>query len=126
MSDDTIDELGPVDYLVVEFPAGASHFTGEMAEELAALVDAGTIRVLDIMILAKDADGSVEALEIDDLDVARRACARSRRSSRPSSPKKTSSTSPQRWSPARWPEYWFGRTAGRLRSRQPPVDRVAS
>jgi hypothetical protein len=68
MSNDTADELGPVDYLVVEFPAGASHFTGEMAAELAALVDAGTIRVLDVLILAKDADGSVDALEIDDLD----------------------------------------------------------
>ena len=68
MSDNGIDELGPVDFLVVEFPAGASHFTGEMATELAALVDAGTIRVLDILILRKDADGSVEALEIDDLD----------------------------------------------------------
>jgi hypothetical protein len=68
MADDALDELGPVDYLVVEFPAGASHFTGEMAEELGALVDAGTIRVLDILILAKDTDGSVEAREIDNLD----------------------------------------------------------
>jgi uncharacterized protein DUF6325 len=68
MGDDDIDELGPVDFLVVEFPAGASHFTGEMAEALASLVEAGTIRVLDVLILAKDADGSVEALEIDDLD----------------------------------------------------------
>jgi hypothetical protein len=68
MADEMIDELGPVDFVVVEFPPGASHFTGEMAEQLAALVDAGTIRVLDILILAKDADGSVEALEIDDLD----------------------------------------------------------
>ena len=68
MSDDDIDELGPVDFLVVEFPAGASHFTGEMAGALASLVEAGTIRVLDVLILAKDADGSVEALEIDDLD----------------------------------------------------------
>ena len=39
------DELGPVDYVVVEFPAGASNFTGEMAEELLTLVDSGTIRV---------------------------------------------------------------------------------
>ena len=31
-----LDELGPVDYLVVEFPAGASSFTGEMAKELLA------------------------------------------------------------------------------------------
>ena len=68
MSNDQIDELGPVDFLLVEFPAGSSHFTGEMASELAALVDAGTIRVLDILILQKGADGSVEALEIDDLD----------------------------------------------------------
>jgi hypothetical protein len=68
MSADDIDELGPVDFVVVEFPAGASHFTGEMVNELSALVDAGTIRVLDVLILAKDADGSVEALEIDDLD----------------------------------------------------------
>jgi len=68
MADDTLDELGPVDYVVVEFPAGASHFTGEMAEQLGSLVDAGTIRVLDILILAKGDDGSVEALEIDDLE----------------------------------------------------------
>jgi hypothetical protein len=39
-----------------------------MAAELGALVDAGTIRVLDILILAKAEDGAVEALEIDDLD----------------------------------------------------------
>ena len=34
MTDVSLDELGPVDYLVVEFPAGASNFTGEMAKEL--------------------------------------------------------------------------------------------
>ena len=66
MSDTAIDELGPVDYLVVEFPAGASHFTGDMASELAALVDAGTIRVLDVLILQKAADGSVKATEVND------------------------------------------------------------
>ena len=33
-----LDELGPVDYLVVEFPSGATSFTGEMATELLALV----------------------------------------------------------------------------------------
>lgn len=65
---DQFDELGPVDYLVVEFPPDASNFTGEMAAELAQLADAGTIRILDILILRKDDDGDVEALEIDDLD----------------------------------------------------------
>ena len=68
MSDAAIDELGPVDYLVVEFPAGSSNFTGEMAAELASLVEAGTIRVLDLLVLHKDDHGSVEAYEIDDLE----------------------------------------------------------
>ena len=68
MADVDIDELGPVDYLVVEFPPGASHFTGEMAAELAKLVGSGTIRLLDLVILVKDADGAVEALEIEDLE----------------------------------------------------------
>ena len=65
---DQLDELGPVDYLVVEFPPDASNFTGEMATELAKLADAGTIRILDILILRKDDNGDIEALEIDDLD----------------------------------------------------------
>ena len=63
-----IDELGPVDYLVVEFPAGQSNFTGAMAEELARLVETETIRVLDLLILTKDDEGGIDAVEIDDLD----------------------------------------------------------
>jgi hypothetical protein len=65
-----IDELGPVDYLVVEFPPGAQNFDGEMAAELVRLSDAGTIRVLDLMILQKAADGSIDAYEIDETDAA--------------------------------------------------------
>jgi hypothetical protein len=68
MSTQNIDELGPVDYLVVEFAPGAAHFSGEMAAEIGRLVDAKLIRVLDLLILQKDADGTVDALEIDDLD----------------------------------------------------------
>ncbi len=63
-----LDTLGPVDYLVVEFPPGVSHFNGEMAAELAALVNAGTIRVLDLVVLVKDEDGTIEGMEIEDLD----------------------------------------------------------
>ncbi|HBW20403.1 MAG: DUF6325 family protein [Streptosporangiaceae bacterium] len=66
MTEVSLDELGPVDYVVVEFPAGASNFTGEMAAELRALVDSGTIRVIDVLILTKDADGAVEATELSD------------------------------------------------------------
>jgi Family of unknown function (DUF6325) len=68
MTDTSLGELGPVDYLVVEFPAGASNFTGEMAAELVALVDAGTIRVIDVLILTKNEDGSVEANELSDVE----------------------------------------------------------
>ena len=68
MTDVSIDELGPVDYLIVEFPAGASNFTGEMADELLRLVDAVTIRLIDVLILTKNDDGSVDAIELEDLD----------------------------------------------------------
>ena len=67
MTDTALDELGPVDYLVVEFPAGASNFTGEMAAELMALVDAGTIRVIDVLILTKDEGGAIDATELSDI-----------------------------------------------------------
>src|SRR6266540_924256 len=68
MSERSLDELGPVDYVVVEFPAGASNFTGEMAKELVALVDAGTIRLIDVLILTKDEDGTVDAMELSDIE----------------------------------------------------------
>jgi hypothetical protein len=71
MSDErepTLDELGPVDYLVIEFPAGQQNFTGEAVEELGRLSEAGIIRILDFLILQKNDDGTVDALEIDDLE----------------------------------------------------------
>ena len=68
MTDTALDELGPVDYVVVEFPAGASNFTGEMAKELVKLVDAGTIRVIDVVILTKNEDGSIDAAELSDIE----------------------------------------------------------
>lgn len=68
MTHRSLDELGPVDYLIIEFPAGQQNFTGEGLDELLRLHDAGTIRVMDILILAKDDDGSVEAMELSDLD----------------------------------------------------------
>ena len=64
----SLDELGPVDYIVVEFPAGASNFTGEMAQELVRLVEAGTIRLIDVLILIKNVDGSVEAMELSEVE----------------------------------------------------------
>ena len=61
-------ELGPVDYLVVAFPAGQADFSGAMASELRALMDSNTVRVLDLLLLTKDVDGSVEASELRDAD----------------------------------------------------------
>lgn len=68
MNDDVLDELGPIDYLVVEFPAGKADFSGAMAEQLEALVEAGTIRVLDLLIITKDAGGEVDAFEVHEFE----------------------------------------------------------
>ena len=62
-----IDELGPVDWIVVEFPG--SRFNGQIAPALLDLVERDLIRVLDLLVLKKDADGSLEAFELSDLDV---------------------------------------------------------
>jgi hypothetical protein len=63
-----LDLLGPVDFVIVEFPAGQTNFTGEVVDELVSLVDAGTIRLIDMLILTKDEDGNVDAIELSDLD----------------------------------------------------------
>jgi Family of unknown function (DUF6325) len=61
-------ELGPVDYLLVEFPGGAPTFPRALAAELASLVQNGFVRVLDLLVLVKDRDGFVRAFEMDDLE----------------------------------------------------------
>jgi hypothetical protein len=66
MTDEDVDELGPVDYLVVEFPADKANFSGEMASELSALVESGAVRVLDLLFIKKAADGSIEGFESHD------------------------------------------------------------
>lgn len=57
--------LGPVDLLVVKFPG--NQFKGEIAPALTELVEAGTIRVIDILFANKDEDGKVEMVEVNDL-----------------------------------------------------------
>jgi uncharacterized membrane protein len=64
--DDDIDHMGPIDYLVVEFPG--NRFTGKAFPMLVDLVDRGLIRILDLAFVTKDTDGSVAGLEIADLD----------------------------------------------------------
>jgi uncharacterized protein DUF6325 len=66
VDEDNVDELGPVDWIVVEFPG--SRFNGEIAPALAELVERDLVRVLDLVVLKKDADGALEAFELSDLD----------------------------------------------------------
>ncbi|WP_062642952.1 DUF6325 family protein [Streptomyces maremycinicus] len=57
--------MGPIDYIVVEFPG--SRMTGEGFPLLVDLVDRGVVRILDLLFVRKEADGSVVGLEIADL-----------------------------------------------------------
>ncbi|WP_327418185.1 DUF6325 family protein [Streptomyces sp. NBC_01233] len=65
MSDD-IEDMGPVDYLVVEFPG--NRMTGEAFPLLIELVEKGIIHLLDLRFVQKDVDGTVTALELTGLD----------------------------------------------------------
>src|SRR5215470_11313341 len=64
---ETTDVLGPVDWLVVEFPAEKANFSGEMAQELQALVERELVRVLDLVFIRKDEDGSIDVDELSDV-----------------------------------------------------------
>src|SRR5829696_9091746 len=59
-------EIGPVEYLIVAFPG--NRFRGEIAPALGDLVEAGTIRIIDIAFVGKDESGEVAAFELSDLD----------------------------------------------------------
>ena len=63
---EALDELGPVDWIVVEFPG--SRFNGEVAATLTDLVDRGIIRILDLLMIRKGDDGSIDGFELSDLD----------------------------------------------------------
>jgi hypothetical protein len=63
---EAIDELGPVDYIVVEFPG--NKFNGDIAPALGDLVDRELVKVLDLVFVTKSADGRIEGFELEDLD----------------------------------------------------------
>lgn len=64
MSED-VNEMGPIDYIVVEFPG--NRMTGEAMPLLVDLVDRGIVRILDLIFVRKEEDGSVTGLQIADL-----------------------------------------------------------
>ena len=126
MTERSLDELGPVDYLVVEFPAGQQNFTGAAAEELLRLHDAGMIRIMDLVIIGVGADGTVMAQELGDLeDMGELGAARdragrdARRGGRPH-------TSAPRWRPAASARCSSTRTCGPPRSGPPSAMRAGS
>jgi len=65
---DTEIELGPIDYLVVEWPADKQP-TGEALPMLVDLVERGLIRVLDLAFVRKEEDGTIVGLALEDLDL---------------------------------------------------------
>ena len=66
MAEET-NALGPISYLVVEFPG--NKMTGEGLPILVDLVDRGVIRILDLAFITREADGSVRAVELNDIDL---------------------------------------------------------
>jgi hypothetical protein len=63
-----MDDIGPVEYLIVSFPG--NQFKGEILPELANLVESGTIRIIDLAFVGKDATGNTLMFELSDLDPA--------------------------------------------------------
>ena len=57
--------IGPVEYIIIGFPE--NQFKGEIVPALADLVDSGTVRILDLIFVTKDADGDVTTIEYEDL-----------------------------------------------------------
>jgi Family of unknown function (DUF6325) len=66
MAEDPLDEMGPIDYIVLEWPGKQP--TGEAAPLILDLVDRGLIRVLDVAFMVKGDDGSIAALDAASLD----------------------------------------------------------
>jgi hypothetical protein len=66
MSVHEIEEMGPVDYIVLEWPGRQPQ--GDVAPMIVDLVDRGVIRVLDVAFMVKNEDGSVESIELGELE----------------------------------------------------------
>jgi hypothetical protein len=124
MSDTEVDELGPVDYVVVEFPADKADFSGEMAAQLSALVERDTIRVLDLIMLKKELDGSVEGFESHDFGDGDLSALRELETDLAMLLARTSRRSERRWNRAASRQCWSGRTCGPRRSAPPCAGRA--
>ena len=125
MSEEQLEEIGPIDYIVMEW-SGDQPVTGEVMPLIVDLADRGIIRVLDIAFVSKERDGSVIAIDIGDLAQRARASPTSRARRRACWARTTSRTPPPRWSPGPSPRCSSGRTAGRRPSPPRCAARAAS
>ena len=66
MSQEQLEEMGPIDYVVLEWPRQQP--TGDVVPLILDVVDRGIIRILDIAVMAKDEDGSVATLDLGELN----------------------------------------------------------
>ena len=109
--------LGPIEIIVIGFPE--NRFTGEIVPALTDLVEAGFVRIVDLVFVTKDDDGTVSALELNELDDIRlrRVHHARRRSSTASSARRTSRTSASSSSRARRSRCSSSSTCGRRASR---------
>ena len=64
MTSDSQDVLGPIDFVLLEFPR--DRLSGEAGSALMDLVERGVIRLYDLMVISKDAGGAIEVLELTD------------------------------------------------------------
>ena len=115
-------DIGPIEYIVVGFPD--NKFNGEIAPELAKLIESRTVRILDLVFVAKDDVGDIVSFEFDQLDELW-ASPTSRVRSVACSVRRTSPTSAPSWSPVPRLHCSCGRTSGRLPSLQPCSTRAA-
>ena len=123
MSEESLREMGPIDYIILEWPSEPSG--DEVVPLLVDLVDRGIIRILDIAFVSKGDDGELEAIEISDLGPAAAAFGVFEGASSGLVDDEDSRRRPPRWSRGRLPRSWSGRTAGRRLSRSRcagPVD----
>jgi hypothetical protein len=67
MDQEQLEEMGPIDYIVLEWPAGSGP-TGDAVPAILDLVDRGLIRVLDVAFMAKGEDGSIAAVDLGEID----------------------------------------------------------
>src|SRR5262245_40072703 len=68
VSTEEFEELGPIDYVVLEWPTATPNAGGAVGPLLLDLVDRGIIRIYDIAFIAKDEDGNVVAIDLAQLN----------------------------------------------------------